>query len=569
MADDLSLNPSRDDFAALLDEAMGGRDFVEGQVVQGIVVGIEKDFAIVDVGLKTEGRVSLKEFGVGEENAKPVKVGDTVEVYLERVENAMGEAVISREKARREEAWTRLEGVFAENQPVNGSIVGRVKGGFTVDLGGASAFLPGSQVDIRPVRDVGPLMGKEQPFAILKMDRPRGNIVVSRRAILEEARAEQRTELVSQLQEGEVREGVVKNITDYGAFVDLGGIDGLLHVTDMSWKRVSHPSQVLAVGDTVKVQIVKINPDTQRISLGMKQLQSDPWDGVEAKYPVGAKFTGRITNITDYGAFVELEAGVEGLVHVSEMSWTKKNVHPGKIVSTSQEVDVVVLDVDASKRRVSLGLKQAMDNPWDAFIANHPVGSTVEGEVKNTTEFGLFIGLDNDIDGMVHLSDIDWNTPGEEAVARYKKGDIVKAKVLDVDIEKERISLGIKQLGGDPISGDTYRRGQTVTVTVTEITSGGIEVKFGDDEAPMTAFIRKSDLSRDRSEQRPERFAVGDRVDAQIANVDKAARRVSLSIKSLEMAEEKEAIEQFGSSDSGASLGDILGAALRERAGKE
>lgn len=569
MADDLSLNPSRDDFAALLDASMGGRDFMEGTVVKGAVVGIEKDFAIIDVGLKTEGRVPVKEFGVDDEGKATLKVGDTVEVFLERVENAMGEAVISRDKARREEAWTRLEGVYEKNEPVMGTIVGRVKGGFTVDLGGASAFLPGSQVDIRPVRDVGPLMGKEQPFAILKMDRPRGNIVVSRRAILEEARAEQRTELVSQLQEGEVREGVVKNITDYGAFVDLGGIDGLLHVTDMSWKRVNHPSQVLAVGDTVKVQIVKINPDTQRISLGMKQLQSDPWDGVEAKYPVGAKFTGRITNITDYGAFVELEAGVEGLVHVSEMSWTKKNVHPGKIVSTSQEVDVVVLDVDPSKRRVSLGLKQAMANPWDAFVAAHPIGSTVEGEVKNATEFGLFIGLDNDIDGMVHLSDLDWTVSGEEAIAKYNKGDVVKARVLDVDVEKERISLGIKQLAGDPMQGDTYRSKQTVTVTVTEITSGGIEVKFGDDEAPMTAFIRKSDLSRDRGDQRPERFAVGDRVDAQITSIDKAARRVSLSIKALEMADEKEAIEQFGSSDSGASLGDILGAALREKAGKE
>ncbi|MCR5873636.1 30S ribosomal protein S1 [Phenylobacterium sp. J426] len=569
MADDLSLNPSRDDFEALLTESLGGRDIMEGQVVRGTVVGIEKDFAIIDVGLKTEGRVALKEFTQPGEDKPPLKAGDTVEVFLERVENAMGEAVISREKARREEAWTRLEAVYERNEPVMGVIVGRVKGGFTVDLGGASAFLPGSQVDIRPVRDVGPLMGREQPFAILKMDRPRGNIVVSRRAILEEARAEQRTELVSQLQEGEVREGVVKNITDYGAFVDLGGIDGLLHVTDMSWKRVNHPSQVLAVGDTVKVQIVKINPETQRISLGMKQLQSDPWDGVEAKYPVGAKFTGRITNITDYGAFVELEPGVEGLVHVSEMSWTKKNVHPGKIVSTSQEVEVVVLDVDPSKRRVSLGLKQAMANPWDAFLAAHPVGSTVEGEVKNATEFGLFIGLDNDIDGMVHLSDLDWAVSGEEAMARYNKGDVVKARVLDVDVEKERISLGIKQLSGDPMQGDTFRKGQTVTCTVTEVTSGGIEVRFGEDEAPMTAFIRKSDLSRDRADQRPERFAVGDRVDAQITNLDKAARRVSLSIKSLEMAEEKEAIEQFGSSDSGASLGDILGAALREKAQKE
>jgi small subunit ribosomal protein S1 len=564
-----TLSPSRDDFASLLDETLGGRDLGEGQVVHGRVVGMEKDILIIDVGLKTEGRIPAREFGIGEGAVIP-KVGDNVEVYLERVENALGEAVISRDKARREEAWTRLEVVFAEGQPVNGAIIGRVKGGFTVDLGGASAFLPGSQVDIRPVRDVGPLMGKEQPFAILKMDRPRGNIVVSRRAILEEARAEQRTELVGQLQEGEVRDGVVKNITDYGAFVDLGGIDGLLHVTDMSWKRVSHPSQVLAVGDTVKVQVVKINPDTQRISLGMKQLQTDPWDGVEAKYPVGAKMSGRITNITDYGAFVELEAGVEGLVHVSEMSWTKKNVHPGKIVSTSQEVDVVVLDVDASKRRISLGLKQAQDNPWDAFVAANPIGSTVEGEVKNATEFGLFIGLDNDIDGMVHLSDLDWNVSGEEAIQRYRKGETVKAKVLDVDVEKERVSLGIKQLGGDPIGeGDTYKKGQQITVTVTAVETGGLEVKFGEDDAPVTSFIRKSDLSRDRNEQRTERFSVGDRVDAMVTGIDKASRRVSVSIKALEMKDEQEAIDQFGSSDSGASLGDILGAALREKAGSK
>ncbi len=554
-------NPSRDDFAALLDESMHGRDMLEGQVIHGLVVGVEKEYVMVDVGLKTEGRISLKEFGLTD--GQTLKVGDTVEVYLERVENAMGEAVISREKARREEAWTRLEVIFNKGEPVMGTIVGRVKGGFTVDMDGASGFLPGSQVDIRPVRDVAPLMNKEQPFAILKMDRPRGNIVVSRRAILEEARAEQRTELVGQLAEGEIRDGVVKNITDYGAFVDLGGIDGLLHVTDMSWKRVSHPSQVLNVGDAVKVQIIKINPDTQRISLGMKQLQSDPWDGVDSKYPVGGKFSGRITNITDYGAFVELESGVEGLVHVSEMSWTKKNVHPGKIVSTSQEVEVVVLEVDASKRRVSLGLKQAQNNPWDEFLAQHPVGSTIEGEVKNATEFGLFIGFENDIDGMVHLSDLDWNVAGEEAIAKYKKGDVVKSKVLDVDVEKERISLGIKQLGSDPMTGDTYRKGQNITVTVTEVTSGGIEVKFGEDDAPMSAFIRKSDLSRDRNEQRVERYAVGDRIDAQVTNVDKAARKVSVSIKALEMASEKEAIEQYGSQDSGASLGDILGAALR------
>ncbi|MBW3618360.1 MAG: 30S ribosomal protein S1 [Proteobacteria bacterium] len=573
MTDVQSFTPSRDDFAALLEETLGGRDFAEGSVVPGKVVGIDRDFVIVDVGLKTEGRISTKEFtGPGEGDAP--KVGDTVEVFLERVENALGEAVISREKAKREEAWTRLEVVFADNQPVNGTIVGRVKGGFTVDLGGASAFLPGSQVDIRPVRDVGPLMGKEQPFAILKMDRPRGNIVVSRRAILEEARAEQRTELVSQLQEGEVREGVVKNITDYGAFVDLGGIDGLLHVTDMSWKRVNHPSQVLAVGDTVKVQIVKINPDTQRISLGMKQLQSDPWDGVDEKYAAGTRHTGRVTNITDYGAFVELEAGVEGLVHVSEMSWTKKNAHPGKIVSTSQEVDVIVLDVDGSKRRISLGLKQAQDNPWETFTDRHPVGSVVEGEVKNITEFGLFIGLEDDIDGMVHLSDIDWSASGEEAAARYKKGDVVKAQVLDVDAEKERISLGIKQLerggvavGGGASGGSGVNKNEVVTVTVLEVRDGGLEVQVGDDG--VTGFIKRTDLGRDRDEQRPERFQVGDRVDAQVTSVDKAARKVGLSIKALELKDEKAAMEQYGSPDSGASLGDILGAALRGAQTKE
>jgi small subunit ribosomal protein S1 len=485
------------------------------------------------------------------------------------MEDKNGEAVLSREKARREEAWTLLEKSFKENQRVTGVIFGRVKGGFTVDLSGAVAFLPGSQVDIRPVRDVGPLMGTPQPFQILKMDRARGNIVVSRRAVLEESRSEARAELVANLKEGQVLTGVVKNITDYGAFVDLGGVDGLLHVTDIAWRRINHPSEALTIGQTVQVQVVRFNSETQRISLGMKQLEADPWQGVEKKYPPGTKFTGRVTNITDYGAFVELEPGIEGLVHVSEMSWTKKNVHPGKIVSTSQEVDVVVLDVDASKRRISLGLKQAQQNPWEQFVEAHPIGSTVEGEVKNTTEFGLFIGLDNDIDGMVHLSDIDWNAPGEEAMARYKKGDMVKARVLDVDVEKERISLGVKQLSGDPMAGDVFRKGQTVTVTVTEITSGGIEVKFGEDEAPMTAFIRKSDLSRDRADQRPERFAVGDRLDAQIANVDKAARRVSLSVKALEMAEEKEAIEKFGASDSGASLGDILGAALREKAQKD
>ena len=556
-----TLTPSTDDFAAMLEASLAGRDLAEGQVIKGTVTAVENGDVVVDVGLKTEGRIPLREF-TGPGSDAP-KVGDDVEVYLERIENALGDAILSRDKARREESWDRLEKSFDKKEPVNGAIVGRVKGGFTVDLGGASAFLPGSQVDIRPVRDVGPLMNQEQPFAILKMDRPRGNIVVSRRAVLEESRAEQRAELVGQLAEGEARDGVVKNNTDYGAFVDLGGIDGLLHVTDMSWSRVGHPSEVVEVGQTVKVQIIKINKETQRISLGMKQLMSDPWEGVAAKYPVGATFEGRVTNIAEYGAFVELEEGVEGLVHVSEMSWTKKNVHPGKILSTSQEVQVMVLDVDADKRRISLGVKQTQRNPWEVFAENYPSGTAIKGEIKNITEFGLFVGLDGDIDGMVHLSDISWDQSGEQAIEAFKKGDMVDAKVLDVDVEKERVSLGIKQLAGDPMDSSGVGRGDTVTCTVTEVTSGGIEVAFGDD-SPVKAFIRKSDLSRDRGEQRPERFAVGDKVDARITNIDKATRRISLSIKALEISEEREAVEQYGSSDAGASLGDILGAAMRE-----
>ena len=555
-------NPTRDDFAALLEESFAQTDLAEGYVTKGLVTAIEKDMAVVDVGLKVEGRIALKEFGVKGKDGS-LKVGDEVEVYVELIENALGEAVLSREKARREESWVKLEAKFEAGERVEGIIFNQVKGGFTVDLDGAVAFLPRSQVDIRPIRDVTPLMHNPQPFEILKMDKRRGNIVVSRRTVLEESRAEQRSEIVQNLEEGQVVDGVVKNITDYGAFVDLGGIDGLLHVTDMAWRRVNHPSEILSIGQQVKVQIIRINQETHRISLGMKQLESDPWDGIGTKYPTGKKISGTVTNITDYGAFVELEPGIEGLIHISEMSWTKKNVHPGKIVSTSQEVDVIVLEVDPEKRRISLGLKQAQANPWEAFVDAHPIGSTVEGEVKNATEFGLFLGLDNDIDGMVHLSDIDWNVSGEEAIQRYRKGEVIKAKVLDVDVEKERVSLGIKQLGGDPLEGDSYVKGQTVTVTVTEVTTGGIEVKFGEDDAPVSSFIRKSDLSRDRADQRPERFAVGDRVDALVTQVDRASRRISVSIKALEMKDEKDAVEQYGSQDSGASLGDILGAALR------
>ena len=562
-------NPTRDDFAALLDETLGSAASggFEGRVVKGTVTAIENDKAVIDVGLKSEGRVALREFAAAGQ-PHGLSVGDEVEVYVDRVENAEGEAMLSRDRARREAAWDKLESEFGEGKRVEGVIFGRVKGGFTVDLDGAVAFLPGSQVDIRPVRDVAPLMDVPQPFQILKMDRRRGNIVVSRRAVLEETRAEQRSGLIQNLAEGQIIDGVVKNITDYGAFVDLGGIDGLLHVTDMSYKRVNHPSEVINIGDTVRVQIVRINQDTQRISLGMKQLESDPWEGVAAKYPVGAKLRGTVTNITEYGAFVELEAGIEGLVHVSEMSWTKKNVHPGKIVSTSQEVDVLVLEVDSDKRRISLGLKQAHQNPWESFAEKHPIGSVVEGEVKNATEFGLFIGLDGDVDGMVHMSDIAWGISGEDALALHRKGEQVSAVVLDVDVEKERISLGMKQLEkGAPTAGGaaatgSLKRNDVVTVTVLEVRDGGLEVQAGEDGA--TGFIKRSDLGRDRDEQRPDRFQVGQKVDAMVTGFDRS-KKPNFSIKARQLAEEKEAVEQYGSSDSGASLGDILGEALKNR----
>ncbi len=551
---------SMEDFEALLNESFEIDTPKEGSVVKGKVIAIESGQAIIDVGYKMEGRVDIKEFAnPGEE--PEIAVGDEVEVFLRQVENSKGEAVLSHEMARREAAWDRLEKAYADEERVDGAIFGRVKGGFTVDLGGAVAFLPGSQVDVRPVRDAGPLMGLKQPFQILKMDRRRGNIVVSRRAILEESRAEQRAEVIGKLAEGDTIEGVVKNITEYGAFVDLGGVDGLLHVTDMAWRRVNHPSEILTIGETINVQVIKINKETHRISLGLKQLQDDPWSLVEGKFPLGSVHKGRVTNITDYGAFVELEPGVEGLVHVSEMSWTKKNVHPGKIVSTSQEVEVMVLEIDSAKRRVSLGLKQTQRNPWEVFAETHPAGTEVEGEVKNITEFGLFIGLDGDIDGMVHLSDLTWEGRGEDVIGDYHKNDVVKAVVTEVDVEKERISLSIKALDGDPFEGatDGVKRGSIITVEVTSIEDGGIEVTY----EGMKSFIRRSDLSRDRAEQRPERFQVGDKIDVRVTNIDAKTRRLGLSIKAREIAEEKEAVAQYGSSDSGASLGDILGAALK------
>ncbi len=553
---------SDQNFAAMLDETFGENEPIEGSVIKGTIIGIEGDSVLVDVGLKSEGRIPIREFGRNDDQ-NSVEIGNIVDIYLERMEDRNGEAMLSREKARREEAWTILEKAFEGGERVTGTISGRVKGGFTVDLSGAIAFLPGSQVDVRPIRDVNPLMEGPQAFQILKMDRRRGNIVVSRRAVMEESRAEQRAELLLGMAEGQIVDGIVKNLTDYGAFVDLGGVDGLLHVTDIAWQRITHPSEVLNVGQTVKVQVIRFNSETQRISLGMKQLQTDPWDDAEARFPLGLRLKGRVSNITDYGAFVELEPGIEGLVHVTEMSWTKKNVHPGQIISTSQEVEVIVLDVDPQKRRISLGIKQTQENPWENFMVNHPPGSEIEGEVRNITEFGLFVGLSGDIDGMVHLSDLSWDKQGEQAIGDYQKGDVVRAKVLDIDLEKERISLGIKQLSSDPFesaAGD-IKKGDIVTCTVTSVTDGGLEVTVA---GGVPGFIKRSDLSRERSEQRADRFAEGDRVDALVTAVDRRERRLSLSIRQHEIEEEIKAMADNGSSDYGASLGDILGAAMKK-----
>ncbi|MDX2113559.1 MAG: 30S ribosomal protein S1 [Alphaproteobacteria bacterium] len=562
-----ALNMEVEDFGALFEESVKRTGKLEGAVVRGVVVAIEKDVVVVDVGLKSEGRIPLKEFSIGGGSTE-LRAGDEVEVYLEKIENRNGEAVLSREKALREEAWVKLEKACASNQRVEGVIFGRVKGGFTVDIQGAVAFLPGSQVDIRPIRDVGPLMHITQPFQILKMDRKRGNIVVSRRAVLEESRSEQRDQLLGKISEGQTLDGIVKNITDYGAFIDMGGIDGLLHVTDISWRRISHPSEVLALGQTVKVMVTKFDPATKRVSLGMKQLESNPWQGADVKYPTGTKLKGKITNITDYGAFVELEPGIEGLVHVSEISWVKKSAHPSKLVSVSQEVNVVVLDIDASKHRISLGMKQCEENPWAKYATKVNVGDVIEGEIRNITDFGLFVGLDTDIDGLVHHSDISWSEPGDSAIKNYKKGDMVKAKILAVDVEKERISLGIKQLDNDPFEGEFegIRKGSTVTCTVSKVEDDGITVKVTEN---ITSFIKKADLARERSEQRPDRFAVGDRIDAKVTGADKATRKVTVSIKALETDEHKKAIEEYGSESSGASLGDILGAALDEAKSKK
>ncbi|MCH1558514.1 MAG: 30S ribosomal protein S1 [Alphaproteobacteria bacterium] len=560
---DITNTQPKESFAELLDQSFQEMTSIEGSVVTGTVLSIEKDMILIDVGLKSEGRVPIREFGNDEDEIK-IKAGDNVEVFIERLEDANGQAILSREKARREESWVNLEKALEKQQRVNGVIFGKVKGGFTVDLEGATAFLPGSQVDIRPIKDLSVLMGTPQPFQILKMDRRRGNIVVSRRAVLEDSRAEARTELVANLEEGQVLQGVIKNITDYGAFVDLGGVDGLLHVTDISWKRINHPSEALQIGESVQVKVIKFNDETQRISLGIKQLTEDPWLKVFERFPIGSKMSGVVTNITDYGSFVELEDGIEGLVHVSEMSWTKKNVHPGKIVSTSEKVEVMILEIDVQKRRISLGIKQCIDNPWEKYKTENKIGDTIEGEIRNITEFGLFVALSEDIDGLVHLSDISWDGNGDELIKDFTKGTSVKAKILDIDIEKERISLGIKQLTEDLTSTElgNLSKGSIVTCTVSTISDKGLDVSVGDN---ISGFIKKNDLARERSDQKTERFGVGDKIDAMVTNIDKKLRKVSLSIKAKEIEEEKKVMEEYGSSDSGASLGDILGAALAKK----
>ncbi|MDG1153945.1 MAG: 30S ribosomal protein S1 [Alphaproteobacteria bacterium] len=564
------MNIKKESFASLFEETLGENKNIVGTVVKGTIISINDDMVLVDVGLKSEGRINIREFAISGDIPE-LNAGDEIDVFVERMEDRNGEVGLSRERAKREEAWIKVAELFKNGEKVEGVIFERVRGGFKVDVLGCMAFLPGSQVDVRPIRDMEPLMNKKLSFEVLKMDKERGNIVVSRRAILEEVSAEERSKIMENLKEGDEVEGIVKNITDYGAFVDLGGIDGLLHVTDISWKRVNHPSEALKVGQTIKAKIIRFNQETKRISLGIKQMSDDPWLEAAAKYKVGSRFVGKITNIAEYGAFVQLEEGIEGLVHVSEMSWTKKNVQPGKVVSTSQEVEVQVLEVEAEKRRISLGLKQCQENPWSTIAQQYPIGTVIESDIKNVTEFGMFVGISEDIDGMVHMSDISWEKSGEEAIADFKKGDVVKAVVLDMDVEKERISLGIKQLTDNPNPSSNkagsfdiegVKKNDVVTVVITEINDGGLKVLVNE---KIPGFIKKSDLSRERSEQRTDRFATGEKVDAMVLSVSRREQRLNLSIKALETQQEKEAMEQYGSADSGATLGDILGKVLKDK----
>ena len=551
-----------EDFGKLFGEFAKTNERVEGSVVAGIITNIANDVVTVDIGIKDEGRIPIKEF-VQNGKIADLKLGDTVEVYVQSYENRYGKVILSREKAVRESSWNKLESAMKKGEQVEGVVFGRIKGGLTVDLNGVIAFLPGSQVDVKPVKDISTLIGVVQPFIVLKMDREQGNVVVSRRAIIEESRAEAKGEMLSKIKVGQVLEGSVKNITDYGAFLDLGSIDGLLHVTDISWNRINHPSEVLSLGQHVKVQVIKYDADAGRVSLGMKQLEQNPWQGLDKKYPIGTRMKGKVTNITDYGIFVQLESGIEGLVHVSELSWTRQNVSPRKFVELEQEVEFMILDIDVDKHRISLGIKQCTDNIWQSLSEKYAVGTVIEGVVENVVDFGVFINFGECVNALVHANDISWIRQPEELLKNYKKGDQIKAIVLSVDPEKERINAGIKQLDKDPFEEvfQDLRKGSVMTCIVKAIESDGIMVEV---VSGVTSFIKKADLSNDKVEQRPERFAIGDRVDTKVVKLDKVNRSVVLSIKALEADEQKQKIAEYGSASSGASLGDILGKAMHE-----
>jgi len=544
-------------FAQLFEESLKNAEMRPGSIITGTVVNVGNDYVIVNAGLKSEGAIPVEQF-LNEQGEIEVNIGDEVDVALDAVEDGFGETRLSREKAKRAEAWIRLEKAHDADEIVTGQIIDKVKGGFTVDVGNIRAFLPGSLVDVRPVRDTSYLENKDLEFKVIKLDRKRNNVVVSRRAVVESESSEEREQLLESLQEGQTVKGIVKNLTDYGAFVDLGGVDGLLHITDMAWKRVKHPSEIVNVGDEIDVKVLKFDRDRNRVSLGLKQMGDDPWSDIARRYPIGTRLFGKVTNLADYGAFVEIEEGVEGLVHVSEMDWTNKNIHPSKVVQLGDEVEVMVLDIDEERRRISLGMKQCQENPWDSFATKFNKGDKVYGAIKSITDFGIFVGLDGGIDGLVHLSDISWNETGEEAVRNYKKGDEVEAVVLSVDPERERISLGIKQIEQDPVSNFVAEnpKGTIVTGKVTEVDAKGAVIDLGDG---VDGYLRASEISMDRVEDARSLMKVGDEVEAKFIGVDRKNRTINLSIKAKDSDEEAAAIRTYsGGSEGGATLGDLI-----------
>ncbi|AMT96459.1 30S ribosomal protein S1 [Psychrobacter alimentarius] len=538
-------------FEASIEEQ--GLDIERGSVITGTVVAIDSDWITVDTGLKSEGIVAREEF-LSEEGELEVEVGDSVDVVVEAVDNGMGQTLLSREKAKRVETWNVLEKIYDNDEIVKGIISSKVKGGFTVDVGSVRAFLPGSLVDVRPIRDTTHLEGKELEFKVIKLDQKRNNVVVSRRAVMEAENSAEREELLNKLEEGIEIEGIVKNLTDYGAFVDLGGIDGLLHITDMAWRRIKHPSEVVEVGQDLKVKVLKFDRERNRVSLGLKQLGTDPWDNVGGTYPVGSVVKARVTNLTDYGCFAEISEGIEGLVHVSEMDHTNKNIHPSKVVQVGDEVEVMILDIDEERRRISLGIKQTLANPWDEFDKKHERGDKITGTIKSITDFGIFIGLDGGIDGLVHLSDISWNETGEDAIRNYNKGDTVEAMVLSVDAEANRISLGVKQLSSDPFNEYLVNndRGAIVNGKVKEVDAKGATIELADE---VEAYLRASEIQRDRVEDATKHLSVGDDVEAKIISVDRKTRNINLSIKAKDEAEERQAIKDLGSTSTAAAPG--------------